>query len=199
VGGGYGTIPPLKKVRNLIVFCVLALALALSILLVVNWRKSVLCGKRVEIPRITADLEVGNLFLTEEKRGTVVWELKATTAQCFKEGNKTLLEDLRVTLYNRDGRIVTLRGDRGRIDEKTRDMQIEGGVVVTSSDGLCLRTNSLYYNHSRREMTTEAPVEIDGRGWTISGIGLLMDVARERISILNEVETLIHEVPMESG
>lgn len=199
MGGDYGTVRALKKVRNLIVLCVLVLALAISVLLFINWRKVALYGKPLKIPRIKADLEVGNLFLTEEKEGTIIWELEAKIAQCFKKGNRTLLEDLRVTLYNQDGRVLTLRGDRGRINEKTRDMEVEGGVVVTCSDGLCLKTNSLQYNHSRREITTEAPVRIDGGGVRISGVGLLMELASERISILREVETFIHKVPLESG
>lgn len=188
----------LKRIRNLIVLCVLALALAISVFFFMNSRRIAFDGKSIKIPRIKADLEVGNLFLTEEKEGTLQWELEARIAQCFKKG-KTLLEDLQVTLYGQDGRVVTLRGDRGRFDEKTRNMEVEGGVVVTSSDGLCLRTDSLQYDHSRREITTQAPVTIDGKGVRISGVGLLMDLVSERISILKEVETSIHEVPLESG
>ena len=198
MGGGYDTVRRLKRIRNLIVLCVLALALAISVFFFMNSRRIAFDGKSIKIPRIKADLEVGNLFLTEEKEGTLQWELEARIAQCFKKG-KTLLEDLQVTLYGQDGRVVTLRGDRGRFDEKTRNMEVEGGVVVTSSDGLCLRTDSLQYDHSRREITTQAPVTIDGKGVRISGVGLLMDLVSERISILKEVETSIHEVPLESG
>jgi len=198
MGGGYDTVRRLKRIRNLIVLCVLALALAISVFFFMNSRRIAFDGKSIKIPRIKADLEVGNLFLTEEKEGTLQWELEARIAQCFKKG-KTLLEDLQVTLYGQDGRVVTLRGDRGRFDEKTRNMEVEGGVVVTSSDGLCLRTDSLQYDHSRREITTQAPVTIDGKGVRISGVGLLMDLVSERISILKEVETSIHEIPLESG
>ena len=166
----------MKKLRNLIVLCVLGLALAISVLLLINWRKAALCRKPIKIPRITADLEVGNVFLTEEKEGAILWELEAKIAQSYKKGKRTLLEDLKVTLHSQDGRIVTLRGDRGRIDEKTRDMEVDGGVVVTSSDGLSLRTDSLQYSHSRREITTDASVRIEGRGVRISGVGLVMDL-----------------------
>jgi len=199
MGGGHSPIPPMRRLRNLILFLVLALGLALAGFLAMNWKRNVLFSNPVKMPNIAADLEVGNLFLTEEKAGTVSWELTAKFAQCFKEGKRTLLEDLRVTLHNQDGRVVTLRGDRGRFDERTRNMDVEGGVVVTSSDGLCLRTDSLYYNHDRREITTEDPVSIDGQGLTVSGTGLLMDLSQERISILSEVETLIHEAPLDSG
>lgn len=199
MGGGDGTIPPLRSLRNLIILCVLALALAVSILLAVNWRKTAWYGQSMSVPKIEADLEVGNLFLTEEKDGTVRWELKARIAQCFNKGNETLLEDLRVTLHKPDGGVVTLEGDRGRVDEKTRDMEVSGGVVVTSSEGICLRTRSLHYDHSHREISTEDPVRIDGKGVRISGVGLVMDLNREKISVLGGVETLIHEVPLKSG
>lgn len=189
----------MRKVRNLIVICILALAAAITVLLFMNWKEDKLHGKPPKVPRIRADLEVGSLLLTEEKEGTIHWELEARIAQCFKKGDRTLLEGLLVTLYSQDGRVVTLRGDRAKIDEKTRDMEVEGGVVVTSSDGLCLKTSSLQYNHSRREITTEAPVRITGKGVTISGVGLLMELTSERISILKEVETFVHEAPLESG
>lgn len=193
MGGGDRAIPPLKKVRTLIVLCVLAVAVAVTILLAVNWRKAGWCAKAITIPKIQADLEMGNLFLTEEKDGTVRWELKARIAQCFDKENETLLEDLRVTLHNPDGGVVTLEGDRGRIDDKTRNMEVHGGVVVTSSDGVRLTTRSLRYDHHRREISTEDPVEIEGEGVKILGEGLLMDLTQEKISVLGGVETLIHE------
>ena len=198
MGGGDGAIPPLRRVRTLIVFCVLALAVAVSVLLAVNWRKAGWCAKAIKIPKIQGELEVGNLFLTEEKDGKVRWELKARIAQCFNKGNETLLEDLRVTLHNPDGGVVTLEGDRGRVDDKTRNMEVHGGVVVTSSDGVCLTTRSLRYDHDRREISTEDPVEIDGKGVKILGEGLVMDLTQEKISVLGGVETLIHEVPPRS-
>jgi LPS export ABC transporter protein LptC len=199
VGGGDGTIPPLKSLRNLIILCVLALALAVSIFLAVNWRKTGWYGPSKTVPKIEADLEFGNLFLTEEKDGTIRWELKARIAQSFKKGNETLLEDLQVILHKPDGGVVTLEGDRGWVDDKTRDMEVSGGVVVTSSDGLCLRTDSLHYDHRHREISTEDPVRIDGKGVRISGVGLLMDLNEERISVLGGVETLIHDVSLKSG
>lgn len=199
MGESHSTVRAVKSIRNLIFFGVVALVLVISVLLLTNWRRAALVVNPTKMPRIKADLEVGNLLLTEEKEGAVLWELEAKIAESYKKGNRTLLQDLRVTLHSQDGRTVTLRGDRGRIDEKTRDMEVDGRVVVTSSDGLSLRTDSLRYNHSRREIDTEAPVRIEGRGVRISGVGLVMDLATERISIREEVETSIHEFRSESG
>jgi lipopolysaccharide export system protein LptC len=182
-----------KKARNLVAFCVFALAFVMLFFFFINWRGDRFDGISVKIPTIKADLEVGNLFLTEEKEGAIRWQMEAKIAERYKKGKKTFLEDLRVTLYGEDGRVVTLQGDKGRIDEKTRDMEVNGDVVVTSSDGLRLETTSLKYNHSRREITTDAPVRIDGRGITISGVGLLMELATEKVSILKDVETSIDE------
>jgi LPS export ABC transporter protein LptC len=189
----------MNRLRNLVIFCVLALVLVVLVFLLSNWNRAASLGKPMNVPNIRADLEVGNLFLTEEKGGTILWELKARIAQSFKEGSRTLLEDLRVTLYDQDGRVVTLRGDQARINDKTRDMEVEGSVVVTSSDGLCLKTSSLHYDHGRREITTDAPVKIDGKGVRVSGMGLLMDLTKEMISIRGGVETFIQGAPWESG
>lgn len=189
----------MKKIRNLTILCVLALAGAISILLFINGRKATLDALGVRIPDIKADLEVGHLVLTEEKEGSIRWQLKAGLARRFTKDHRTHLKDLRVTVYGPDGRVVTLRGDEGNIDERSRDMEVLGGVVVTSSDGLRLRTDSLEYNHSRRQITTDAPVTIDGRGVAISGVGLLMDLDTEKISILRNVDASIVEWPSGAG
>jgi LPS export ABC transporter protein LptC len=189
----------MRRTRNLLVLCVVAVALVVAVFLVMNWRKAGLSRTVGALPRIKADLEVGNLVLAEEKGGTVVWELKAKIAQSFKDAKRMILEDLQVTLYTEEGRVVTLCGNRGRIDETTRDMDVEGEVVVTSSDGLCLETSSLRYDHGRQEVRTEAPVQINGRGVTVSGMGLLMDLSTERISILGGVNTLIRGDPGSLG
>jgi len=189
----------LKKVRNLIGLSVAALAVTVVVVLFINWGKGGFHGTGIRIPKIKGDLKVGNLFLTEEKEGTVQWELEAKLAESFRKDNKTVLEDLQVTMYGQGGRVVTLRGDRARIDERTRNMEVEGDVVVTSSDGLRLRTDFLQYDHSRREITTESAVTINGKGVRISGKGLRMELANETISILREVETSIEGSPLESG
>ena len=189
----------MKRLRILIVLCIVALALVVSVLFVLNWTKTRFDAQSIKIPKIKADLEVGNLLLTEEKEGAVSWELEAKLAESYRRRNRTVLGDLRVTLYALDGRVVTLRGNRGRIDEKTRDMEVDGSVIVTSSDGLSLQTDSLHYSHKRREITTEDPVRIEGRGVTISGIGLRMELDTERFYILRAVETSIIQSPLESG
>ncbi len=189
----------MKRLRYAIFSGVLVLAIGLSALIYMNWKKMSLLERAIGIPRIKADLEAGNVFLAEEKEGNVLWELKARMAESFRKDNQTLLKDLKVKLYNQGGRVLTLTGDRGKINEQTRDIQIEGGIVVTSTDGLCLKTQSLRYNHSQREITTDDPVEIDGRGVQTTGVGLRLDLANERISILRDVKTFIREIPSDTG
>jgi len=64
-----------------------------------------------------------------------------------------ILEDVVLTYYNKDGRIFTVSGKEGKVFQKTKDMEIKGDVVVTSSDGYRLKTNFMAYQHQERRST----------------------------------------------
>jgi LPS export ABC transporter protein LptC len=100
-----------------------------------------------------------------------------------------ILEDVKVTYYSKDGRLFIVSGREGRFHQDSRNMELVGDVMLTSSDGYRLRTQSVSYDHSRKQVTTPDPVEIEGDQIRLLGKGMMVDMEGKIFKVLNEVKT----------
>jgi len=143
-----------------------------------------------KIANTTADLTLEDIHYVETKGKKKEWELRAKSGQHFREADYTTLEDLTVTFYAEGGRIITMKGNKGSMKEK-KEIKVWGDVVITSSDGYQVATNSLRYDGDKQQITTEDPVTLDGKGVQVKGVGLMVDLKTKKISILRKVQTVI--------
>jgi LPS export ABC transporter protein LptC len=100
-----------------------------------------------------------------------------------------MLEDVKVTFYTKDGRSFILAGNRGKVEQDSKNMELVGDVVLTSSDGYRLKTHSISYRHASKKATTSDPVEIEGKEIQVVGRGMLVDMESRIIKILSQVKT----------
>jgi len=137
-----------------------------------------------------ADLTLEDIHYVETKGKKKEWELRAKSGQHFREADYTTLEDLAVTFYGEEGRTITLKGNKGSMKER-KEIKVWGDVVITSSDGYRVATNSLRYDSAKQQITTEDPVILEGKGVEVRGVGLVVDLKTKKISILRKVQTVI--------
>ena len=137
-----------------------------------------------------ADLTLEDIHYVETKGKKKEWELRAKSGQHFREADYTTLEDLAVTFYGEEGRTITLKGNKGSMKER-KEIKVWGDVVITSSDGYRVATNSLRYDGVKQQITTEDPVMLEGKGVEVRGVGLVVDLKTKKISILRKVQTVI--------
>jgi LPS export ABC transporter protein LptC len=100
-----------------------------------------------------------------------------------------VLEDVKVTFYAKEGRIIYLTGKQGKVYQDSKNVDLLGDVVLTSSDGYQLKTHSASYRHSDKIVSTPDPVEIDGEQIRLTGKGMLVDVEAKTFKILSQVKT----------
>jgi LPS export ABC transporter protein LptC len=136
-----------------------------------------------------ADMQLKKIRFVEDKQGQKTWELEAESVQQYQEQNMMVLEDVKVTFYAKEGRIIYLTGKQGKVYQDTKNVDLSGGVVLTSSDGYQLKTHSASYHHSERTVSTSDPVEIDGEQIRLTGKGMLVDVEAKTFKILSQVKT----------
>ncbi len=136
-----------------------------------------------------ADMQLKKVRFVEDKQGQKTWELEAESVQQYQEQNVMVLEDVKVTFYAKEGRIIHLTGKQGKVDQNTKNVDLLGDVVLTSSDGYQLKTHSASYRHSEKIVCTSDPVEIDGEQIRLTGKGMLVDVEARTIKILSHVKT----------
>jgi LPS export ABC transporter protein LptC len=138
----------------------------------------------------TADLTLEEIHYVETKGDKKEWELRAKSGQHFRKDDYTTLEDLTVTFYADEGRIITLRGDKGSMKGR-KEIEVRGDVVITSSDGYRVSTNSLRYDDEKQQIFTEDPVMFKGKRLQVKGVGAVVDLKTKKLSILREVQTVI--------
>jgi LPS export ABC transporter protein LptC len=133
-------------------------------------------------PASTADLRIKEVDLEEETRG-VRWRLKAEQALMYEKEGRTTLRNLAVQVFQKD-RSWTIVGEEGDLHQQTRNVEVRGGVVLTSSDGMRLETTVMRWDAADKRMWTDAPVTLSRDGSVVKGTGLqvLMDEEATTVS-----------------
>jgi LPS export ABC transporter protein LptC len=138
----------------------------------------------------TADLTLEDIHYVETKGKKKAWELKAKSGQHFRQDDYTILRDLAITFYAEGGRIITLKGGKGSMKGR-KEIKVWEDVVITSSDGYRVTTDSLRYDDDTQQISNQDPVMLEGKGVVVKGVGVVVDVKNKKIQILRKVQTVI--------
>jgi len=145
-----------------------------------------------KLPKIStegADMRLEKIRFVEDKHGQKTWELEAKTVHQYQDQNITVLEDVRVTFYAKEGRTFFLTGKQGKVYQDSKNVDLMGDVVLTSSDGYQLKTHSVSYRHLEKIVSTPDPVEIEGEQLRLTGKGMLVNMEAKTFKILSQVKT----------
>jgi len=145
-----------------------------------------------KVPNIStegADQRLEKIHFVEEKHGKKIWELEAKTIHQFRDQNILLLEEVKVIYYAKDGRSFTLTGDKGKVHQDSKDMELIGNVVLTSTDGYRLKTQTMSYTHLSKQARTPDPVEFEGEQIRLTGKGMLIDMEAKTFKVLSQAKT----------
>jgi LPS export ABC transporter protein LptC len=100
-----------------------------------------------------------------------------------------VLEDIKVTFYAKEGRILLLTGKQGKVYQDSKNVELTGDVLLTSSDGYQLKTQSVSYQLAEKVLSTSDQVEIEGEQLRLTGKGMLVNMEAKTFKILNQVKT----------
>jgi len=143
-----------------------------------------------EIPEKTgdADMHLDKIHYTSTNgQGVKEWELKASTANYFKDKNVAEFEDVDVIFYSEEERTFTVRGDIGILNTETKDIELSGNVIGTSSDGYQFQTEFLAYEAAKQQATTDKKVLLKSPQFNLEGWGMVMDLEKEKVFLLKDV------------
>jgi len=182
----------MRKIKILVLISILLIAGGVLASLWVNLRGRGASGEREDLPKIStegANMRLERIRFVEEKHGEKTWELEAKLIQQYQEQNMMVLEDVKVTFYTKEGRSFILSGNKGKVYEDSKNMELVGDVLLTSSDGYRLKTHSISYHHLERRVTTSDPVEVEGKEIQLVGRGMQVDMEARTIKVLSQVKT----------
>lgn len=126
----------------------------------------------------------------ENKKG---YELFASEASGSSEA-QWVLKKVKAQFFSDNNANFAVMGDVGEIDGMTKDMNIRGNVITSSTNGYQFKTDSLKYVSKEKIMKSDdsvymqGPPDKKGAGFKLTGTGLLVDLKTNKMKILSHVE-----------
>lgn len=138
----------------------------------------------------TADYRIKEVHIQEEAGGNVRWKLDADQAEVFQQQGKTSMRKVTITIHEPD-RTWTVTSDEGELLDASKDVQLRNNVVLVSTDGLRLETETLHWDAKGRRVWTEDPVTLVRKNAVLKGRGLEARMAEERTTIKGRLRVTI--------
>jgi len=127
--------------------------------------------------------------------GRVVSEIVAERIVSFSSG-WTTLEGVTLTLYRENGLTYVISCPSAEFNSGTKEAEAKGGVRVTSSDGIEIKTAQVHYDGAR--LTNDIPVEFRVDRWNGKAGALDLDVQGETLRLHKTVvATMVPVSPAE--
>ena len=137
-----------------------------------------------------ADYRIREIHINETLEGNLRWTLDADQAEVYDKDQRTVMRKVVVKVFLKDA-VWTVTADEGVLANQTRDVSVTGHVVVTSNDGLTIRTDELNWRNKDRNLSTDQAVEIKRTGTTITAHGLDVRMQDEQAVLQKNVRVVI--------
>ena len=108
-----------------------------------------------------ANISIGKAHQTATRNGIKEWSLDAASADYMTDKNQAVFKDLSVTFFLKDNTKVYITAERGLLKTDSNDMEISNNVVIRYTQ-YKLKCEYLYYEHKKRIIFSNVPVDITG-------------------------------------
>lgn len=138
-----------------------------------------------------AEFIINGFKLFESRNDGKDWNLKASYAEIYKDTDKAILKNVKVTFYNTDGKIFKLFSDNATLYTKTKKVHLSNNVKAISDDGYSINTDYATFYPNKQLLTSTSKLTFDGPDLLITGKGFTGEINKKTISILNNVVTTV--------
>ena len=127
------------------------------------------------------------IHLVESQRGARDWELFSQSAQSYQNNSVWDLENVRLLFYNDEKQTLILRGKKGTLDTKSKNMRIEGEVEIETTNGYIFTAPYVEYSSLDRLIFCSSIVQVKGpmmqnrRSLFLKGTGMRIPVTTEKM------------------
>lgn len=140
-----------------------------------------------EAVQTKADYRIREVNLEEEMKDGVRWQLQADHAETYERAGKTILRKVRIQIQEPE-RSWTVTGDEGEMVQASKDVELNGNVVLVSSEGIRLETTRLRWDADARRAWTDEPVTVYQKGAVVKGSGLDARVGERNTAIKGRIQ-----------
>ena len=151
------------------------------------------------VPKVTnagsgpGQVGLQEINFVQVKNGVKLWELKAEAVEYQQSKNLVSFKKVTLTYFPKEDKPITLVGNLGNLDTKTKDIFIEGEVVISTPEGYELKVPFLYYRDDIREVSSEGTVTFKSSAILLDGQGMTMNLDSQKVWVKKKVRmTLYH-------
>jgi|GEM_PF-2526544 len=148
-----------------------------------------LVGDDIESGDVPASLEARTITYTESEDGKTLWEINADEARFYKEEDRSEFDNISVVFFYQDTYELTLSGDRGVLDNESKNIDLSENVTITAWEDYVLTTDTLHFDSVGNEISTGDPIVLTGTDLAFSGTGLTFDLEEEELFVHEDVVT----------
>jgi len=136
---------------------------------------------------------ITNYRTTRSTGGSLDWELWGASAEKFPGDARMHLTRIRMVFYQDGQPDAELTARNGIVDERTKDTEARGDVVLKNKAGRILRSEILYWDNDEEIIHTDQYVEIEDGDQIMTGIGLRTDPNLTDAVLEKSVEGVVYD------
>ena len=127
------------------------------------------------------------------KDGVKLWELKAEAVEYQKPKDLVSFKKVTLTYFPKGDKPITLVGNLGNLNTQTKNIFIEGEVVISTPEGYELKVPFLHYRDDIREISSEGTFTLKSHAVLLDGQGMTMNLDSQKVRVKSKVRmTLYH-------
>ena len=112
----------------------------------------------MDTPSRTLRYEGNTLSL--EKDGRTVWKLTADSIEADADGKTAEVQNIEGVFYEDDGRELKITAPHAHYDMTSKDLAIDGGVTVQTSDGIRLTSREIVWTAAKETLAAVGDAEL---------------------------------------
>ena len=141
-------------------------------------RKTDSAAPSLTTPRILSSSEMKGVQFEQSKNGTREWLLTASRLYSKENDSGMQLEDVKAIFFGAAGENeeTRIRSQKARYNADTKQISLQGNVVIQNDKGYEMQTESLEYLGKDKKIKTTSKVKITGSNIAVSGESLMYDL-----------------------
>ena len=138
------------------------------------------------------DQEVSDFMVTETDAGKPEWTLHARSAAIFNARNILSARGVRIDFFDENGeRSSTLTAREGEMHQIRRDMEARGNVVLQTTEGTRMSTESLRFLNATQKIVSDEFVRVERQGDVLTGYGFESDPELKHFEFKRQVKAVV--------
>ncbi|MCK5508943.1 MAG: LPS export ABC transporter periplasmic protein LptC [Desulfobacterales bacterium] len=139
-----------------------------------------------------AKMSLGKVHHTATRDGVIEWSLDASSARLLDNKKQLILDDIAVIFYMKAGEKAYLTAAKGFLYTDSNDLEIFGDIVVKNNNYV-LKTEKLNYEHNRRILFSNVPVEISNDSEQLTADSIFFDLNTKKTGLEGNVRGVFSE------